>query len=662
MKTHSRICLSILLVVVMLFQINVSAVGVTHNDLSGSTDSKIDSNLYSKADVRENKYLVCLWRKTISDETIRERLKAKTKFDSMIYEDDVLYERTVVSAITRSVIAKFGNEEAYQPSEAMLAKGESVSRIEEALSEDYDQYILSKRRIISELYSEYNSSFINKQIRNFSEILYRGTYTGTIILYATKDEIASYARHDEVTRISPYVDEVQTPSLFAVQNQIGTDSSTGTKSTLYNNGSGYRGTNVKVGILEAGAGRYNSSATQLAPIPNTQLQYVANQRTDGTYVTPTITSHATMVTTLIVGQAVTVNGRLYEGVVPKATVYQMPVVYGSDVMNGISQLAALGVTVINYSGGSGNTLEYATYDREVDNVLKSTGITFVVAAGNAGNNDPTDDPDDPQYPCISSPGKAYNAITVGNLRTKSGTYTTLSPNYSINSSSSYDEASYMTAKPEVSAPGTSIAYVSTGTMINSATGTSCSAPLVTGMIAQLHQYRYTLRSNSTRTKAMVVIGASNSQISTVNNSIVGNTWIRDRSGAGLVSARRSMDIAQTYNDKTYSINLNTITGQPTYQTNVTLKSGQTIRIVMTFDKSEDGAISTAGYVNDVDLRLYESGSNTPVKSSISSFNNVEIIEYTASSDGNFNIEVKLFDFIPASSTTYLKIALVWAIE
>lgn len=161
---------------------------------------------------------------------------------------------------------------------------------------------------------------------------------------------------------------------------------------------------------------------------------------------------------------------------------------------------------------------------------------------------------------------------------------------------------------------------------------------------------------------MVVIGASNSQISTVNNSIVGNTWIRDRSGAGLVSARRSMDIAQTYNDKTYSINLNTITGQPTYQTNVTLKSGQTIRIVMTFDKSEDGAISTAGYVNDVDLRLYESGSNTPVKSSISSFNNVEIIEYTASSDGNFNIEVKLFDFIPASSTTYLKIALVWAIE
>lgn len=33
MKTHSRICLSILLVVVMLFQINVSAVGVTHNDL-----------------------------------------------------------------------------------------------------------------------------------------------------------------------------------------------------------------------------------------------------------------------------------------------------------------------------------------------------------------------------------------------------------------------------------------------------------------------------------------------------------------------------------------------------------------------------------------------------------------------------------------------------
>ena len=197
----------------------------------------------------------------------------------------------------------------------------------------------------------------------------------------------------------------------------------------------------------------------------------------------------------------------------------MPVVYGSDVINGISQLAELGVTVINYSGGSGNTLDYPSYDREVDNIIKSTGISFVVSAGNEGNNDPADDPDDPQYPCITSPGKAYNAITVGNLRTKSGTYASVTTTYSMSSSSSYAENSNIANKPDVVAPGSYIAYVSSGTTVSSSSGTSCAAPLITGVVAQLHQYRNSIKVNPTLTKAMLLIGASNDKISTTNNKL-----------------------------------------------------------------------------------------------------------------------------------------------
>ena len=58
-------------------------------------------------------------------------------------------------------------------------------------------------------------------------------------------------------------------------------------------------------------------------------------------------------------------------------------------------MANLGVSVINYSGGSGNTLDYASYDQEIDNILKSSGVSFVVSAGNTGNNDPEDDPENP---------------------------------------------------------------------------------------------------------------------------------------------------------------------------------------------------------------------------------------------------------------------------
>lgn len=660
MKKHAKMFLSIMMSLVLLLQCNFSSF-VTVNALELPNDSEtIDEDIYENADTKDDKYLVCLWRHSIPEDDINEAVREQTGFDPLVYENDELYEGIIAEEITQMVISEYG-EKAYLPSEEMQKRDEGFSRIDEALSKNYDEYILAKREVIAMLYAEFNNAFIDEYVKYPSEIIYKGMYTSTIILYATKDEIETYAASDEVTQISPYVDEEQTPSLFAVQSQIGTDADTGTRSTSYNGGSGYRGTNVKVGILEAGAGRYRASATQLASIPSTQLQYVANERSDGTTVTPTVTDHATMVTTLIVGQSVTVNGRLYEGVVPNATVYQMPIVYGSDVMNGISQLAALGVTVINYSGGSGNTLEYASYDREVDNILKSTGVTFVVSAGNTGNNDPTENEDDPQYPCITSPAKAYNAITVGNLRTKSGTYTKLSPTYSMSSSSSYDEATGMTAKPDVSAPGSSIAYVSSGTTVTSMSGTSCAAPLVTGLVAQLHQYRYTLRSNQTRTKAMVIIGASNDNISTTNNATAGSTQIRDRSGAGLVSATASMDIAKQYTEAVYSINLYTISSNPTYQKTISLEEGQTIRVVLVFDKCEDGTIPSVGYVNDVDVRLYtESGSLK--KSSVSNYNNVEIFEYTATEAGSFYIQVKLHDYIAATENTYLKIALVWDIE
>lgn len=340
----------------------------------------------------------------------------------------------------------------------------------------------------------------------------------------------------------------------------------------------------------------------------------------------------------------------------------MPVVYSTDVIRGITQLASLDVSVINYSGGSGNTLDYTSYDQEVDNVLKSSGVTFVVAAGNTGNNNPEDDPDDPQYPCVTSPGKAYNAITVGNLRTKSGTYTSLSPTYSMSSSSSYDELSHLTNKPDISAPGSYIAYVSSGTTVSSSSGTSCAAPLITGIVAQLHQATVLAKTNPTRTKSTLLLGASNSTISTTNNSTSGNSWLRDRSGAGLANATEMMDAALQYTYNTYSINLKTVSDGTEYLSSTKhLNVGDKIRIVMSFDKPEDGAISSAGYVNDIDLRLLNS-SGTPVAYSASSYNNVEIIEFTATTEDDYKICVRVFDHIVATSATYLKVATAWKIE
>lgn len=652
-----------ILAIVMMFQCSIGIMPVNAvTTAEKKVDASIDDDVYSSATYEDGKYLVCLWRDSISESVIEKKLLEDYNYDASIYENEDLYNATVYSRIANEEAALYGYSSAYQKDGGLVADETLETLIYNRVSEDYDAYTVAKRKTITSLYKEDTDAFVKQYVDEKSDVVYTGSYSSTIILYATKAEIEYYAQKADVNRISTFVDELQEPSLFDVQTDIGTDAIVGTRSTAYNSGSGYRGTNVKVGILEAGSGRYNPSATQLAPIPSTQLQYVANQRADGTYITPTVTAHATMVTTLIVGQAVTVNGRLYEGVVPKATVYQMPVVYSTDVMRGISQLANLGVSVINYSGGSGNTLDYASYDQEIDNILKSSGVSFVVSAGNTGNNDPEDDPENPQYPCITSPGKAYNAITVGNLRTKSGAYTSLSPIYSMSSSSSYDELSHIANKPDISAPGSSIAYVSSGTTITSMSGTSCAAPLITGIVAQLHQARVLAKTNPTRTKATLLLGASNADISTTNNTVQGNYWFRDRSGAGLANAPKTIDAALDYTYNTYSINLNTVEdGKEYISSSKYLDVGDTIRVVMAFDKAEDGSIPSNGYVTDIDLRILDANGNIKA-SSISSYNNVEIIEYTATIAGDYKICVRVHDHIEATSAVYLKVATAWYIE
>ena len=92
-----------------------------------------------------------------------------------------------------------------------------------------------------------------------------------------------------------------------------------------------------------------------------------------------------------------------------------------------------------------------------------------------------------------------------------------------------------------------------------------------------------------------------------------------------------------------------------------LDVGDTIRVVMAFDKAEDGSIPSNGYVTDIDLRILDANGNIKA-SSISSYNNVEIIEYTATIAGDYKICVRVHDHIEATSAVYLKVATAWYIE
>jgi len=60
---------------------------------------------------------------------------------------------------------------------------------------------------------------------------------------------------------------------------------------------------------------------------------------------------------------------------------------------------------------------------------------------------------------------------------------------------------------------------------------------------------------------------------------------------------------------------------------------------MTFARSSNGNISSNTDFDDIDVYIINSKSGASVASSISSYDNVEIIEYTFTSSGNYSLKL-----------------------
>ena len=276
-------------------------------------------------------------------------------------------------------------------------------------------------------------------------------------------------------------------------------------------------------------------------------------------------------------------------------------------------------------------------------------MSFVVAAGNRGNGDKN----------INSPGKAYNAITIGNLATKQYNNALPSP-YSINGSSSTKEASYLTNKPDLVAPGTSIYLPTSIDSVHSiGSGTSYAAPIVTGIAAQIMQSCPVTKTNKNSLKSYLVCGADNGSITQTTPSY-GN--LTDESDSGLVNAVKSFELAHSL-DETYGVwTPGAIAPTPYYdEAEIELYEGERIRIALTFRKPENIAI-TSDYGNDIDIRLIEESLGFSVVSE-STNNNVEVIDVEVPADGTYILQMKLKSSLLAWGTNpELRYWMCWRIE
>lgn len=596
---------------------------------------------------------VYLWLKSIEEDTVTEALIQEKQMDPAIYENEEAFQKQIVPALEAPIVARVGYEKAHavilpkevaaegseiNTSEKAVAQSsekadvlseedpgafldQSISLVDRAIQGKTKEYVMAKREITKREQSAENEAFLEAYVYDKGrKVIYNGEYTSTLIVEATVEEIEFYAKREEVEEISLYEDLEMQPASNITINQIGADHYLGTKSSSYNNGLGYKGTDITIGILESNKGRYDSDALQLKDRSTTRLQFVQNPDVSGSQVS----DHATMITSLIVGKSVTMNGQTYEGIVPNATVIQMNVSGPYSVYTGIRELASRGVDIINRSGGQ--SLDgYSDYDKEVDRLIDSLDITFVVSTGNDVQN-------------IKSPGKALNAITVGNAVTKNQSINSVRPPYSMADNSAYGELDYLPNKPDLAAPGTEIVVPVSDNQVSIGSGSSASAPLVTGVLAQMCQVSPSLRYSRERAKALLLLSAERDKISTTNNNTADNPFLRDKSGARLVNAKKAIQAVQTSTWEGGPI----FSGRPYSGSSHYFRAGQKVRAVMVFGKNKENnqLITSSSTMDDIDVYLKSDKTGNTVASSVSSRNNVEIIEYTFTTSGYYHFYFK----------------------
>ncbi|MBP0959805.1 MAG: S8 family serine peptidase [Oscillospiraceae bacterium] len=587
---------------------------------------------------------IFIFRKPIPENEINQMVLSETGMRADLYEDVENFENIIVPQVTDRIIEQLGTVAANT-----VNTSTEMSPIDTAISEEADRYTVARRAIVKREYVSSNDKFISTYIPKGRKMYYTGQYTSNMATEATVNEIIELAKLSDVTNLGFYQDYIMSSEVAIALPQVNADSVDGTKSTVYNSGAGYKGSGIKIGIIEAEGGKYDSSSPHLSGINGTRLFYVTNYDDNGQAISSVVNTHATVVTSIIAGQKVTVTSasgntsREYEGIVPLATVYQTSIVSYTDFANAFNALVSNGVNIINCSAGY-TTTAYHEIDEEIDAIVASSKVTFVKSAGN----------DDVDTKSVSSPGKALNAITVGNLATKSAYATALS-SYAMSSDSRYLENSHLPNKPDICAPGKYIAIAkNTTTITGYSTGTSLSAPFITGIAAQAMQRVPSLKNNPYSAKAFIISCANNTGISATNNSsVTGNTYLRERSGAGLIDAIQIT--------KAYGITTNTIKStNTTYSTSSkTYNAGQKIKIVLCFGKNRSGLISNSNYMDNLGLRLVKesSGTNTTVVTANSSTENLEIIEYTIPSDGTYHFEVFATKIVDTS--TGVPYALCW---
>ncbi len=498
-------------------------------------------------------------------------------------------------------------------------------------------YITVKRSCAEVLYNKFNTMFKNQVLSKFSSnaVIYQSKLSPMFITEMTKADALELQKNENVLymerayKMSP-VDE----------------------STLHNTNSGAAylrdtpsinatGQGVIIGQIEAGIPDVNKTLGTQNYFANNV--HVLNDNS-------TVSDHATLVAAIIAGKAITKNAVVYKGIAPNATLYSKAINENdtSSFYEAVEDLIGVyNVNIINMSCGlSGNGLLDGTYNtpsRWVDHIAYNHDVHFVKSAG--GQTDSSS--------AISTPGMAYNAITVGNVNyTSNDVWGSYAPgdlddafmsNCYVAQNSPYEN--YTDAeKPDISAIGNNVCYGD----LNSS-GTSFAAAQITGQLAQLCQINTSLLTLNNLAKAILttaaVYRAANIQGGGADPQIP-LTKLYERQGAGISNVRCAYQILVSLKYRNFSLQ----EGVNSYRYTFNVPSDYNyLRVGLTWIKTNTltGA-HTNSAVNSPDLPNYSLAlyRGTPetgelVAYSLGGETTLEMMECENMSSGSYTIAITL---------------------
>lgn len=437
------------------------------------------------------------------------------------------------SDIEELVIDKIGfsladlEEEYVAPSKELIdelkkASAESTGKYFETLMKDHmkltagsreieqkqtDLYLKTKREIVSDIYTRRAEELLEKSQVDSESVWFKSKYTPMLICSVTPDKINEISEMDNVEEIVLY----EKPDIVECSFPT-TDMKDVMKVNNIYNILGLTGTGVKIGIYDAGTveSQYNNYDLNMSKVTVLGSHYY-----DG--------DHSAWCASVAAGNY---------GVAPDAEIVSVSNYYdwlnfsNSGELPAIEDLISYGVKLINVSWGVVNTTTcYNNWSKYFDQLITTDNVTVVCATGN-----------DSDLPVLS-PSSAYNCIAVNAFSRDN--------NVDILRDYSYQNG-YSCLKPDVIAD-----TFSNGA--NGGWGTSTAAPVISGMIALLMQYKPSLAAHPELTKAILMASChknatkkynSNGTISNLNESL--SDGLSDYQGAGIPDMYTMISIASQH--------------------------------------------------------------------------------------------------------------------